>query len=122
MLRTLLVVAMIAAVPSLAAAEGDAKKGEKTFRKCKACHTATEDKNKVGPSLMGVFGRKAGTHPDFKYSKGMTEIGVTWDEANLDKFLTKPKDFVKGTKMIFAGLKKEDDRANVIAYLKQQSK
>ena len=122
MLRTLLAVALIAAVPSLASAAGDAAKGEKVFRKCKACHTATEDKNKVGPSLMNVVGRKAGTHEGFKYSSAMVDSGLTWDEATLDKFLTKPKDVIAGTKMIFGGLKKDEDRADVIAYLKEHSK
>ena len=122
MLRTLLAVALIATVPSMAFAEGDAKKGEKVFRKCKACHTATEDKNKVGPSLLNIVGRKAGAHEGFKYSSAMKDSGLTWDEATLDKFLLKPKDLIKGTKMIFGGLKKDDDRANVIAYLKEHSK
>lgn len=122
MLRTLLAAALIAAVPSLASAAGDAAKGEKVFRKCKACHTATEDKNKVGPSLMNVVGRKAGTHEGFKYSSAMVDSGLTWDEATLDKFLTKPKDVIAGTKMIFGGLKKDEDRADVIAYLKEHSK
>ncbi|MEQ8823623.1 MAG: cytochrome c family protein [Filomicrobium sp.] len=118
MLRTLLAVAMIAAVPTIAAAEGDAKKGEKVFRKCKACHSAKDMKNKVGPSLKGVVGRKAGAVEGYKYSKALLESGITWDEENLSKFLLKPKDLVKGTKMIFGGLKKDKDRANVIAYLK----
>lgn len=100
----------------------DAAAGEKVFAKCKACHIVDEDKNKIGPGLKGVVGRKAGTHEGFKYSKAMTEAGaagLVWDEANLDKYLTDPKAFIKGNKMAFAGLKKEDERANVIAYLKQ---
>jgi cytochrome c len=100
----------------------DAAAGEKVFAKCKACHIVDEDKNKIGPGLKGVVGRKAGTHEGFKYSKAMTEAGaggLVWDEANLDKYLTDPKAFLKGNKMAFAGLKKEDERANVIAYLKQ---
>ncbi|MFA9475394.1 MAG: cytochrome c family protein [Filomicrobium sp.] len=119
MLRTLLAVAMIAAVPSLAVADVDLKKGKKVFRKCKACHAVGEKaKNKVGPQLNGVVGRKAGTIEGYKYSKAMLASGLTWDETTLDKYLAKPKDLVKGTKMIFGGLKKEKQRANLIGYLK----
>ena len=119
MLRTLLAVAMIAAVPSLAVADVDLKKGKKVFRKCKACHAVGEKaKNKVGPQLNGVVDRKAGTVKGYKYSKAMKASGLTWDDATLDKYLTKPKDLVKGTKMIFGGLKKEKQRVNLIGYLK----
>ena len=107
------------------AAAQDAAAGEKVFAKCKACHVADEDKNKIGPSLMGVIGKKAGTHPGFKYSKAMVEAGeggLVWDDANLTAYLRAPKEVVKGTKMAFPGLKKDDDIANVIAYLKQFSK
>ncbi len=119
MLRTLLAIAMIAAVPTVAAADADLKKGKKVFRKCKACHAVGEKaKNKVGPELNGIIGRKAGSVEGYKYSKAMLKSGITWDEDSLDKYLTKPKDLVKGTKMIFAGLKKEKQRKNLIAYLK----
>ncbi|WP_192177710.1 c-type cytochrome [Mesorhizobium amorphae] len=102
----------------------DAAAGEKVFTKCKACHVADEDKNKIGPSLHGVMGRTAGTHPDFKYSEAMVAAGtsgVKWDEATLASYLHDPKGMVKGTKMVFPGLKKDEDVANVIAYLKQFS-
>lgn len=102
----------------------DAAAGEKVFTKCKACHVADEDKNKIGPSLHGVIGRTAGTHPDFKYSPAMVDAGksgVVWDEPTLTTYLRDPKAMVKGTKMAFAGLKKDEDIANVIAYLKQES-
>ncbi|BCH26291.1 cytochrome C protein [Mesorhizobium sp. L-8-10] len=100
----------------------DAAAGEKVFNKCKVCHVADEDKNKVGPSLKGVIGRTAGTHPDFKYSSAMIEAGkagLVWDDASLTEYLRNPKGMIKGGKMAFAGLKKDDDLANVIAYLKQ---
>ncbi|MER9545311.1 cytochrome c family protein [Mesorhizobium sp. M0437] len=103
----------------------DAAAGEKVFAKCKVCHVADKDQNKVGPSLNGIIGRTAGTHPGFSYSKAMTEAGksgVTWDEATLTTYLRDPKAMVKGTKMAFVGLKKDEDIANVIAYLKQFSK
>lgn len=103
----------------------DAAAGEKVFTKCKVCHIADEDKNKVGPSLNGVIGRTAGTHPDFKYSEAMIaagKSGVVWDESTLTTYLHDPRGMVKGSKMVFPGLKKDEDVANVIAYLKQFSK
>ncbi|WP_119306809.1 c-type cytochrome [Cohaesibacter haloalkalitolerans] len=108
-------------------AEGDAAKGEKVFKKCKACHQVGEGaENKVGPLLTGVVGRTIGTVPDFKYSEGyvaLGEQGVSWDEEKLMAYLLDPKDFLKGagveskSKMTFK-LKKDDERADVIAYLK----
>jgi len=95
--------------------------GAKIFKKCKACHSF--DKNKIGPSLAGIVGRKAGAVDGYKYSKAMkkaAEGGLVWNEENLDKFLTKPKKFMKKTKMTFAGLKKEDQRKAIIAFLKSK--
>lgn len=109
--------AVLAAFGSPAMAEGDAAAGEKVFKKCKACHSLEEGKKKVGPSLFGVMGRAAGTVEGFKYSKAMLASGLTWDDETMAKFLTKPKTLVPKTKMSFAGLKKEDDIANVIAYI-----
>ena len=103
----------------------DAAAGEKVFAKCKACHVADEDKNKIGPSLFGVIGRAAGAHEGFRYSPAMVEAGksgMVWDDATLTTYLHDPKATVKGTKMAFPGLKKDEDITNVIAYLKQFSK
>ncbi|RWO66186.1 MAG: cytochrome c family protein [Mesorhizobium sp.] len=103
----------------------DAAAGEKVFAKCKACHIVEEDKNKIGPSLHGVIGRTAGTHPDFKYSDAMIaagKSGLKRDESTLTTYLHDPKAMVKGSKMAFAGLKNDADVANVIAYLKTFSK
>jgi cytochrome c len=105
-----------------AAQAGDAAKGKKVFKKCKACHSLKAKKKKVGPTLHGVMGQKAAMMKGFKYSKAMKKSGVTWDEATLDKFLTKPKKFMKGTKMSFGGLKKKKDRDNVIAYIIEATK
>ncbi len=102
-------------------AAGDAAKGEKVFRKCKACHqVGPEASNKTGPVLNGVVDRAAGSVDGFKYSPALTEAaagGLVWTTAELDAFLTKPKDYLAGTKMTFAGLRKDADREDVIAYL-----
>ncbi len=116
-----LVLAAALTLPGAAAlaAEGDVEAGEKIFKKCKACHSFDETKKKPGPHLVGIVGRDAGSVEGFKYSKAMREAeAFVWDEATLDVFLTKPKAFLKGTKMSFAGLKKEGQRADVIAYFK----
>ncbi len=117
---TTLFAAAIAVLMTVGAADAaDAKKGKKVFNKCKACHTIKAGgKNKVGPNLNGIVGKKAAMVKGFKYSKAMKNSGITWDEATLDKFLTKPKKMMKKTKMAFAGLKKKKQRDNVIAYLK----
>lgn len=115
---------VVAALAGPAFADGDAAEGEKVFRKCKACHSVDEGKNKVGPSLHNIIGRTPGTVEGFRYSKAMEEYGAagnTWDEETLSAYLEKPKDVVPKTKMAFVGLNKEDDREDVIAYLKQFS-
>ena len=102
-------------------AEGDPAKGEKVFRKCKACHVVNQEKNRVGPHLVAIIGRSAGAVEGFKYSKAMKESGITWTEENLSAYLSDPRGFIKGNRMAFAGLKKEVEIVNVIAYLKQAS-
>ena len=95
----------------------DADAGEKVFRKCKACHDAENEKNKVGPHLVGIIGRPAGTVDGFKYSDAMANSGITWDAETIDAYIAEPKTYVEGNRMAFPGLKKEEDRADVIAYL-----
>lgn len=109
---------LLAAVSGSALAEGDAAAGKKVYNKCKVCHSLAEGENKIGPSLAAIVGRAAGTVADFAYSDAMKNSGLTWDEATLDQYLADPKGFLVGNKMAFAGLKKEADRENVIAYLK----
>jgi cytochrome c len=104
------------------AADGDPDAGKRVFAQCSACHTVVKDKHGLGPSLYGVVGRKAGTAEGFKnYSPAMKNANIVWTEENLDKYLADPKTFIPGNRMIFTGLKKPEDRANVIAYLKQAS-
>ncbi len=107
---------------SSSALAGDAALGEKVFKKCNACHVVDKEKHKTGPHLVNVIGRTAGTAEGYKkYSKAMKNSGIVWDDETLNGYLEKPKKYLKGTRMAFAGLKKEEDRANVIAYLKQYS-
>ena len=110
----------LAAAPAYA--DGDAAAGEKVFKKCKTCHTLEAGKNRVGPTLAGVFGRTAGTLEGFKFSKVMTESGVVWDETTIAEYVADPKGFMPGNKMTFPGVKDEADRANLIAYLKEAAK
>lgn len=111
----LLAMAWAMALPAQAA--GDPAKGEKIFTRCKACHTAQQGQNRVGPSLFGVVGRTSGSAPGFNYSPAMKNAKVTWTPENLDKYLTDPKAFVPGNKMAFPGVKDTQERQDVIAYL-----
>jgi cytochrome c len=112
---------MTLATAGSAYAAGDPVKGANVYKRCSACHVVDKEQNRVGPHLMGVVGRAAGAVEGFKYSDAMKNSGVTWDEANLDKYLADPKGFIPGNKMAFPGLKKEDERADVIAYLASPS-
>ena len=108
----------IAAVMAL----GDFANGEKIFKKCAACHSINKGgKNKIGPALYNVVGRAVGGVNDYKYSKALASYGKEWTFEELNGFLTKPSSYLKGTKMSYAGLRKEKDRASVIKYLNQSS-
>jgi cytochrome c len=124
-IRSPLVVAAALGAPLLllavktALADSDPAKGKQIFVKCQVCHSIAPGVNKIGPSLHGVVGRKAGTLQGYNYSDAMKNSGITWDEAALDNYLTNPRKAVPGTRMVFVGLSKEQDRQDVIAYLKQ---
>lgn len=125
MIRQLLATSFLIALPVLALADGhaagDAEKGERVFRKCKACHAVGDGaENKVGPVLNGIVGRQMASVDGFKYSKVLAEKGAAgdvWTFEDLASFIEKPRSYLKGTKMSFAGLRKEKDRVNLIAYL-----
>ena len=101
---------------------GDVASGEKIFKKCAACHSINKGgKNKIGPALYNIVGRAVGGVNDYKYSKTLASYGKEWTFQELNGFLTKPSTYLKGTKMSYAGLRKEKDRASVIKYLNQNS-
>ena len=101
---------------------GDLAHGEKVFKKCSACHSIKSGGgNKIGPALYNVVGRKVGILDDYKYSKALAKYEKNWSFEELNGFLLKPKDWIKGTKMAYAGLRKEKDRASVILYLNKYS-
>ena len=103
-------------------ASTSATEGAKVFKKCAACHSIAEDGgNKIGPSLWGVLGRPAGSIPNYKYSKAMAAHGKNWSFEEMNGFLIKPKDWIKGTKMSFAGLKNAKERAAVILYMNENT-
>ncbi len=103
-------------------AAGDMAHGEKVFKKCSACHMIVSDgKNMIGPNLWGVIGRTAGSVSDYKYSKAMIAYGKEWTFEEMNAYLIKPQAYIKGTKMAFAGLRKEKDRASVILYMNSKS-
>ena len=103
-------------------ASTSAAEGAKIFKKCAACHSIAEGgANKIGPALWGVLGRKAGSLPDYKYSKAMVNYRKSWSFEEMNGFLLKPKDWIKGTKMSFAGLKNDKERAAAILYLNENT-
>ncbi|CAN0532586.1 unnamed protein product [Laminaria digitata] len=116
----------ILAVSSIGHANAaDAAKGKKVFNKCKACHTLATGKHRIGPSLAGVFGRTAGTAEKYKFSKAMKKAGadgLVWTPETMSEYLKKPRTYIKGTKMTFAGLKKQADKDNLMAFLKEATK
>ena len=121
--RALFLGLALAAMSAPSASAADVENGRKLFRQCEACHAVDAGgKNKIGPNLHGVIGRKAGLVDGYSYSKAMAASGIVWDDANLGEYLERPAAFLKGNKMAFAGMRKDTDRADVIAYIKDASK
>ena len=110
------------AAAGAARAEGDAARGEKRFEECATCHTTERGVNNVGPSLNGVFERKAGEIADFRYSPALKKSGITWTPQTLDTFIADPQKQVPGNRMPFAGMPDAADRADLIAYLQNATK
>lgn len=117
-MKTVLVPILFLIFATAAHAEGDAVLGKSVYLKCTGCHSFDPKKRKIGPTLSGIFGRNAGTVEGFRYSKAMKNLNVNWDELNLIAFLTSPKKYAKGTKMIFAGIRNQQDIKNLLAYLR----
>jgi cytochrome c len=110
------------AVAGSARADGDAARGEKRFEECVACHKLAAGENEIGPSLHGVFDRKAGELADFRYSPALRRSGITWTAQTLDAFLADPQKVVPANRMPYAGIPDASDRADLIAYLQKASK
>jgi cytochrome c len=120
-LSALVVIASAAAVP--AALAQDAEAGKASFNKCLACHAIGEGaKNKVGPELNGIDGRKSGTAPDYNYSDANKNSGITWNEAQFKEYIKDPRAKIPGTKMVFAGIKNEKEINDLWAYISQYDK
>ncbi len=113
-------VMLLLGFPGGASAAGDPVKGESIYARCQGCHSI--DRNRIGPLHRGLFGRTAGSVAGFSYSKAMKSSGIVWGEATLDDFLAHPRQTVPGTKMTYAGIADPQERADLIAYLKEATK
>ena len=112
------IIIILSVLMLISVAHADTKvSGEKVFKRCVACHSFT--KTKIGPPLGNIFGKKAGSVEGFKYSKAMKNSDIVWNDCSLDSFLKKPRKYIKGTKMMFSGLKKKSHRNALIKYLKE---
>jgi cytochrome c len=115
-------VAVLAAVAGVARADGDAARGKKLYEECAACHATERGMNGVGPSLYGLFGRKAGEAADFRYSPALKRSGITWTASTLDAYIADPQKEVPANRMPYAGMPDARDRADLIAYLQSALK
>jgi cytochrome c len=120
--RVLIAAIVLLAAAATARAEGDPARGEKRFEECATCHTLERGVNNVGPSLFGLFERKAGEIADFRYSPALKKSGITWTPQTLDTFIADPQKQVPANRMPYAGLPDAGDRADLIAYLQKATK
>lgn len=119
LLTTLTVLSSFALVGQASA--GDVDAGKRVWNKCRTCHTLEEGgRNKIGPNLFGIFGKEAGQNPEFRYSKAMAESGMVWSDENMAKYLKAPGRTIRGTKMAFAGLRKDKEIEDLLAYMKAE--
>lgn len=117
-----LLAASVATGADVAQAQGDPEKGERVYNKCRACHVVDQKQNRVGPHLVGIFGREAGAVEDFNYSDAMQEADITWDEETIAAYLADPRGYIPGNRMAFPGLRNEQEIQDVIAYLQEATK
>ena len=113
---------VLLAAPGAAFADGDADRGQKKFEECAACHKLVRDENSVGPSLQGVFGRKAAELSDFRYSPALKRSGITWSAETLGTFIADPQKMVPANRMPYAGMPNAGDRDDLVAYLLKATK
>jgi cytochrome c2 len=99
------------------AAEGDAEAGERVFNRCRACHVPDQEQNRVGPHLVGIFGREAGAVEDYRYSPALADSGIVWDDETIAAYVADPRGFIPGNRMAFPGIRNEQEIADLIAYL-----
>ena len=117
-MRSTVIAGLLLAGSATAALAADPAAGEKIFKtQCGICHAVVAGQNRIGPTLFGVAGRAAGSVPDFHYTADHKKLDLTWDTANLDKYLTNPRAMVPDTSMVYAGLKDDAQRADLVAYL-----
>jgi cytochrome c len=121
-LETVAAAAALVLAASIAHADGDARRGQKLFEECHACHAVERGTQELGPSLHGVFGRRAGALDDFRYSPALKRSGITWTPQTLDAYIADPQQTVPANRMPYAGMPEARDRADLIAYLMQAFK
>lgn len=116
-----LTVCLLLAGAGAARAQGDPEKGEKVFNKCKACHAVEDETNKIGPHLVGIFGRPAGSVEGFKYSDAMKGSGIVWDDETIAAYLKDPRKYIPGNRMAFAGLRRDTEIDDLLSYLHEEA-
>ena len=118
---TAAVLALTFGMPVAASAQGDPTQGRRVYAQCMACHELANERNKVGPHLVGIFGRTAGAVEGFNYSDAMANSGVVWTEETIAAYVKDPLGYIEGNRMAFAGLRRDEDVANLIAYMLQET-